>query len=288
MGARFSDAQCGFNAARTEVVQALLPAVQDEAWFFDTELLLPAFALTYLYAAPGTFVRRIGRLLAAGAVLVVASGWWMVVVDRWPASSRPYVGGSTDDTVWDLVIGYNGLGRIFGGAGDGGGPAAGGGRTAARITAVALAAAVAAGQAGPAAYAVTPLGAAVNGTNPTAGPSQGMGGPFGGRGPGGPGSPCGPVGPAGVNAGTRPPGGATAPEGAAPGGKAQDGNGQGARGMRGPGGQVDAATAAYLKQNKGSATWLWRWTACRARRRSSCPPASRSSRWAGSPAPARR
>ncbi|WP_214412803.1 bifunctional glycosyltransferase family 2/GtrA family protein [Sphaerisporangium fuscum] len=42
MGARFSDAQCGFKAARTEVVQALLPAVEDQAWFFDTELLLLA------------------------------------------------------------------------------------------------------------------------------------------------------------------------------------------------------------------------------------------------------
>ncbi|MEU6428860.1 bifunctional glycosyltransferase family 2/GtrA family protein [Microbispora sp. NPDC046973] len=42
MGARFSDAQCGFKAARTQVVQALLPAVKDEAWFFDTELLLLA------------------------------------------------------------------------------------------------------------------------------------------------------------------------------------------------------------------------------------------------------
>src|SRR4051794_33653678 len=42
MAARFSDAQCGFKAARTEVVQALLPRVQDEEWFFDTELLLLA------------------------------------------------------------------------------------------------------------------------------------------------------------------------------------------------------------------------------------------------------
>jgi putative flippase GtrA len=42
MAARFSDAQCGFKAARTEVVQALLPKVQDEEWFFDTELLLLA------------------------------------------------------------------------------------------------------------------------------------------------------------------------------------------------------------------------------------------------------
>jgi glycosyltransferase involved in cell wall biosynthesis len=42
MRARFSDAQCGFKAARTEVVQALLPAIEDQTWFFDTELLLLA------------------------------------------------------------------------------------------------------------------------------------------------------------------------------------------------------------------------------------------------------
>ncbi|MER6948626.1 bifunctional glycosyltransferase family 2/GtrA family protein [Nonomuraea sp. NPDC000554] len=42
MGARFSDAQCGFKAVRTEIAQALLPAVEDEQWFFDTELLLLA------------------------------------------------------------------------------------------------------------------------------------------------------------------------------------------------------------------------------------------------------
>jgi len=42
MRARFTDAQCGFKAGRTEVVRALLPAVEDQAWFFDTELLLAA------------------------------------------------------------------------------------------------------------------------------------------------------------------------------------------------------------------------------------------------------
>ena len=40
--AKFSDAQCGFKAGRTEIVQALLPQVEDDAWFFDTELLLLA------------------------------------------------------------------------------------------------------------------------------------------------------------------------------------------------------------------------------------------------------
>jgi putative flippase GtrA len=42
MAAKFSDAQCGFKAARTDVVKALLDSVEDQTWFFDTELLLLA------------------------------------------------------------------------------------------------------------------------------------------------------------------------------------------------------------------------------------------------------
>ncbi|MEV1247127.1 glycosyltransferase family 39 protein [Nonomuraea sp. NPDC049750] len=88
-------------------------------------LVVPALALAYLLCARVSWVKRVGHLLAAGAVMVVSSAWWMVIVDLWPADSRPYVGGSTDNTVWDLVIGYNGLGRIFGQGG--GGPGGGGG-----------------------------------------------------------------------------------------------------------------------------------------------------------------
>jgi glycosyltransferase involved in cell wall biosynthesis len=40
--ARFSDAQCGFKAVRADMVPDLLAAIQDEAWFFDTELLVVA------------------------------------------------------------------------------------------------------------------------------------------------------------------------------------------------------------------------------------------------------
>jgi glycosyltransferase involved in cell wall biosynthesis len=39
LGAGFSDAQCGFKAGRREVIQGLLPLIEDEEWFFDTELL---------------------------------------------------------------------------------------------------------------------------------------------------------------------------------------------------------------------------------------------------------
>jgi 4-amino-4-deoxy-L-arabinose transferase-like glycosyltransferase len=97
---------------------------------FNTKMLqafvvMPGFALVYLICAPPKFLRRIGHLLAAGVVLVISSAWWMVIVDQLPASSKPYIGGSTDGTVWDLVVGYNGLGRIFGESG--GGPGRGGG-----------------------------------------------------------------------------------------------------------------------------------------------------------------
>jgi 4-amino-4-deoxy-L-arabinose transferase-like glycosyltransferase/putative flippase GtrA len=78
-------------------------------------LVVPALALAYLVAAPGGIGRRLGRLSVAGAVLVGVSLSWMTIVDLIPAGRRPYVGSSSNDTVWNVMIGYNGLGRIFGG-----------------------------------------------------------------------------------------------------------------------------------------------------------------------------
>jgi 4-amino-4-deoxy-L-arabinose transferase-like glycosyltransferase len=89
-------------------------------------LVLPAFALVYLVAAPTGLGRRIRDLLIAGAALLASAGWYVALVSLWPASSRPYIAGSTNNTLWELAIGYNGLGRILGGEGNGGG---GGGGT---------------------------------------------------------------------------------------------------------------------------------------------------------------
>jgi 4-amino-4-deoxy-L-arabinose transferase-like glycosyltransferase len=77
-------------------------------------LVVPGFALVYLVAAPTTLGRRIGHLLAAGAAMVVAGGWWVAVVELVPASARPYIGGSQTNSVWELIWGYNGLGRLTG------------------------------------------------------------------------------------------------------------------------------------------------------------------------------
>jgi 4-amino-4-deoxy-L-arabinose transferase-like glycosyltransferase len=76
---------------------------------------LPALPVVYLAAANDRLRARIGRLLAAGGVLAVTSLSWMTIVDLIPESSRPYVSGSTNDTVWNLAVDYNGFGRITGG-----------------------------------------------------------------------------------------------------------------------------------------------------------------------------
>jgi len=77
-------------------------------------LVVPAFAIVYLVAAPTTLRRRIGALLAAGAALVVAAGWWVAIVELIPASARPYIGGSQHNSILELTLGYNGFGRLTG------------------------------------------------------------------------------------------------------------------------------------------------------------------------------
>ncbi|MGW7443415.1 ArnT family glycosyltransferase [Kitasatospora sp. NPDC054795] len=88
-------------------------------------LVLPAFAVIYLVVAPTGLWRRVRQLLLSGAAMVVAGGWWVAVVELLPASARPYVGGSQDNSFLSLTFGYNGLGRING---DETGSVGGGGR----------------------------------------------------------------------------------------------------------------------------------------------------------------
>ncbi len=95
--------------------------------YLQAYLVLPAFLLAWLVAAPGSVTRRIGGLAAAAVAVVGASAWWVAVVDLVPAASRPYIGGSTNNTALDLVLGYDGLGRIFGREGAAGGIGRGGG-----------------------------------------------------------------------------------------------------------------------------------------------------------------
>ncbi len=93
-------------------------------------LVVPAFGLVYLIAAPTPLRRRLGQLIGAGVALLVSAGWWVAIVELIPASARPYIGGSQDNSLLNLIFGYNGLGRVTGNeAGSvGGGGGQGGGR----------------------------------------------------------------------------------------------------------------------------------------------------------------
>jgi 4-amino-4-deoxy-L-arabinose transferase-like glycosyltransferase len=77
-------------------------------------LVLPAFALAYLVAGPPRLGKRLLQLLAGAAAIVVSAGWWVAAVQLTPAADRPYIGGSTDNSVLQLALGYNGLGRLDG------------------------------------------------------------------------------------------------------------------------------------------------------------------------------
>jgi 4-amino-4-deoxy-L-arabinose transferase-like glycosyltransferase len=95
-------------------------------------LVLPVFALVYLVAGPPRLGQRIWQLLAGGAALLVGAGWWVAVVMLIPAAGRPYIGGSTGNSILQLTFGYNGFGRLDGneagsvGFGNGSAPSFGG------------------------------------------------------------------------------------------------------------------------------------------------------------------
>ncbi len=77
-------------------------------------LVLPAFGLAYLIAGRPQLGRRILHSMGALLSLVLAAGWWVAIVELLPASARPYIGGSQNNSILELTLGYNGLGRITG------------------------------------------------------------------------------------------------------------------------------------------------------------------------------
>ena len=57
--------------------------------------------------------------------MVVVGGAWPLLMALTPASDRPWVSGTSDNSIWSLILGYNGLGRLFGQSGGPGGGAGG-------------------------------------------------------------------------------------------------------------------------------------------------------------------
>jgi 4-amino-4-deoxy-L-arabinose transferase-like glycosyltransferase len=77
-------------------------------------LVVPAMGAAYFLAAPAPLWRRVRQLVAGGVAMVVSAGWWVAAVMLTPAADRPYIGGSQDNNLLNLVFGYNGFGRLTG------------------------------------------------------------------------------------------------------------------------------------------------------------------------------
>ncbi|MEI6136914.1 MAG: glycosyltransferase family 39 protein, partial [Chloroflexota bacterium] len=209
---------------------------------FNTKMLAawipgPALAVTLLAGASWPWRPNwrpmLGRVAILGVVTLVASASWMVVTDLTPASARPYIGGSTNNTVTNLVFGYNGFGRVDGGQGFGG-----------------------ASRNAPARPQVAPPNRAPGGTAPggTA-PNVVPGAPTDGRGAFGPGAPAAPGG-----------FGAPGAFGGGPGGPgAANGPGGIIAGQPGPFRMIDSANGgqigwflSFALLGAALALWLWR------------------------------
>ncbi|MGZ3645071.1 MAG: glycosyltransferase family 39 protein [Ktedonobacteraceae bacterium] len=80
----------------------------------EAYLVVPAYGLLYLLAAPRSIWVRIGHLALAALLMLTISLSWAVAVDLTPAASRPYVGSSQNNSEISLALGYNGIQRLLG------------------------------------------------------------------------------------------------------------------------------------------------------------------------------
>ncbi|WP_315066657.1 glycosyltransferase family 39 protein [uncultured Clostridium sp.] len=78
----------------------------------EAYMLAPAIFITYFLSSAISYKTKIKHLFAGGVVLLVVSLSWALIVDLVPASDRPFIGSSTDNSVMELIIGHNGLERI--------------------------------------------------------------------------------------------------------------------------------------------------------------------------------
>lgn len=84
-------------------------------------MVLPAFYLFYLLAFKVNWKKKLGVLAVSTAALLIVSLSWPIIVDSIPAANRPYIGSSQTNSVLELAFGYNGISRLTGQGGPGGG-----------------------------------------------------------------------------------------------------------------------------------------------------------------------
>ena len=104
----------GQNGARWMALAGVALGFAFLAKMLEGLMVMPAIGLVYLVAAPCALRRRLTHLLGSLLAFLASSGWFVLLTLVWPASSRPYLAGSTDNNFMNLVLGYNGFGRVLG------------------------------------------------------------------------------------------------------------------------------------------------------------------------------
>jgi 4-amino-4-deoxy-L-arabinose transferase-like glycosyltransferase len=95
--------------------------------------VVPGIALGWMWSRWGEAWRERAKafrqLVYGGVAMIAVGGAWPLLVTLTPAADRPWISGTSDNSVWSLIFGYNGLGRVAGQTGgpSGGGAAGGGG-----------------------------------------------------------------------------------------------------------------------------------------------------------------
>jgi 4-amino-4-deoxy-L-arabinose transferase-like glycosyltransferase len=84
-------------------------------------MVVPGIAAAWLFLAPHGRRRALGELGLGGVAMVLVGGAWPALVELTPAADRPWVSGTSDNTVWQLIAEYNGAGRLDGQTGGPGG-----------------------------------------------------------------------------------------------------------------------------------------------------------------------
>jgi 4-amino-4-deoxy-L-arabinose transferase-like glycosyltransferase len=112
----------GLEDGRTRwlVLSGVCVGLGFEAKMAAALLVVPALAAAWLWVGPRGRIAAVRQLLAGGAATVVVGGAWPLLMALTPASDRPWISGTSDNSIWSLILGYNGLGRLFG---QDGGPA---------------------------------------------------------------------------------------------------------------------------------------------------------------------
>jgi 4-amino-4-deoxy-L-arabinose transferase-like glycosyltransferase len=89
-------------------------------------MVVPGIAAAWMWVAPRGRLVAIRQLLAGGAAMVAVAGAWPLLVTLTPAADRPWISGTSDNSIWSLIFGYNGVGRVAGQSGGPGGAGGGG------------------------------------------------------------------------------------------------------------------------------------------------------------------